>query len=130
MSLAPGARADLTFTVTADDTAAALGSGTVPVLATPRVVAWAEAATVAAVDGLLDAGSTTVGTHVGLDHLAPTPIGATVRAEAFLEAVDGRRLRFAVSIRDERAEVASGQVTRAVVDIERFLGSMPGSSSS
>jgi predicted thioesterase len=52
-------------------------------------------------------------------------VGAEVRAEAILEAVDGRRLTFAVSVSDERSEVASGHVKRAVVDVERFLAAVP-----
>ncbi|MEO1062787.1 MAG: hotdog domain-containing protein [Actinomycetota bacterium] len=120
----PGANGSATFTVTDDDTAIALGSGSVPVLATPRVVAWAEAATVAAVEEHLEAGSTTVGTNVTLDHVAPTAVGGTVRAEAVLDAVDGRRLTFSVSVSDDHREVARGQVSRVVVDVDRFLASL------
>lgn len=124
MAPRPGASARSTHTVTDADTAIALGSGSVPVLATPRVVAWAEAATVAALDGRLDDGSTTVGTNVTLDHVAPTPVGATVRAEAVLDAVDGRRLTFSVSVSDDHREVASGRITRVLVDVERFLAAL------
>ena len=76
MTLEPGLEAAFRYTVTEADTAAAVGSGDMPVLATPRVLALAERATVAAVAGALEAGATTVGTRVELDHLAPSPVGA------------------------------------------------------
>jgi fluoroacetyl-CoA thioesterase len=80
MTLEPGLRAAFRHTVTEADTAAAIGSGEVPVLATPRVLALAERATVAAVAGALQAGATTVGTRVELDHLAPSLVGPTWRS--------------------------------------------------
>ena len=92
-----------------------------PVLATPRVVLLAEEATVAAVDGELAEGTTTVGYRVQLDHLAPTPVGGTVHAEATLEAVEGRRLTFRVSVSDGHGLVAAGRITRVVVERARFL---------
>ena len=121
MTLQPGLRGTAELTVAEADTAAALGSGDVPVLGTPRLVALLEAAAVAALHGHLDAGTTSVGSSVEVEHLAATPIGATVQAEAALVAVDGRTLRFEVRARDERAEVARGVHRRAVVDRERFL---------
>ena len=121
MHVEPGARAEIKLTVGEDDTAIAMHSGDVPVLATPRVVALVEEASVAAVDGHLPAGRTTVGMRVQLDHLQPTAVGSTVAAEAVLEKVEGRRLLFTVSVRDHRGLVACGKVTRVIVDAERFL---------
>ena len=89
MTLVAGLRGTVDAVVGAADTALALGSGEVEALGTPRVLALVEAATVAAVAGRLDAGSTTVGSRVELDHLAPTPVGAAVRAEAVLAEVTG-----------------------------------------
>ena len=103
------------------DTAVALGSGDVPVLGTPRVVALAEEATVAAVSKALRAGETTVGTRVDIEHLRPSTVGATVEARATLEGVDDRRLEFSVSVSETGREVARGRVVRAVVDREKFL---------
>jgi fluoroacetyl-CoA thioesterase len=117
----PGARAEIKLTVGDDDTAIALSSGDVPVLATPRVVALCEEATVSALVGRLHPGQTTVGMRIQLDHLQPTAVGSTVAAEAVLEKVEGRRLHFTVSVRDHRGLVACGRVTRVVVDTERFL---------
>ena len=121
MTLEPGLQAAFRHTVTEADTAAAIGSGEVPVLATPRVLALAERATVAAVAGVLQAGATTVGTRVELDHLAPSLVGADLAVEAVLERVDGRRLEFAVRLHDGGRLVAKGMVTRMVVDTAAFL---------
>lgn len=110
-----------TLTVGAADTAVALGSGSVHVLATPRLVALCEQATCAAVAGRLAAGATTVGTRVALDHSRPTAVGREVTAQAVLTRVEGRRLTFEVSAADERGQVASGEVTRAVVDVDRLM---------
>ena len=121
MSLQTGLTATVELIVTDDDTAIALGSGTVPVLATPRVVRLCEQATVEALKGQLAAGETSVGQRVQLDHLMPTQVGMTVSAEATLEKVAGRRLVFTVSVSDPRGLIAAGKVTRVVVDVERFL---------
>jgi fluoroacetyl-CoA thioesterase len=119
--LSPGLEAAFRYVVTGADTAAAIGSGAVPVLATPRVLALAEWATVAAVAGALGAGATTVGTRVELDHLAPSPVGAELSVRAVLERVDGRRLQFAVRLIDGDRVVARGLVTRVVVDAAAFV---------
>lgn len=121
----PPPTATLTFTVTADDTAAALGSGSLPVLATPRLLAWCEAVTCAALDPVLAAGETSVGTRVALEHLAASPVGARVEVQASAAYVDGRLYRFTVSARHLDGPpriVGSGEVTRVVVDAARFLG--------
>jgi len=121
MDLVAGLQARVELTVTDADTAQALGSGDVPVLGTPRVLALAEAATVAATAARLDVGTTTVGTRVEVDHRAPTPVGRTVVAEATLSKVDGRRLLFEIRVRDGETVVADGRVERVVVDRHRFV---------
>ena len=121
MAIAPGLRAALDHTVAEPDTAVALGSGDVPVLGTPRVLALAERATVAALAGALDPGATSVGTRVELDHLAASPVGAAVRVTAELERVQGRRLEFAVELHDGGRLAARGRVTRVLVDRDAFL---------
>lgn len=114
--------ATLTFRVTDDDTAEALGSGSLPVLGTPRLLAWCEAATCAALSGALPEGATSVGTRVSLEHLAASPVGAEVTVSAAAAYVDGRLHRFTVSARHAGGKlVGSGEVTRVVVDAERFL---------
>jgi len=121
--------ATLTFTVTDDDTATALGSGSLPVLATPRLLAWCEAATCAAVEPALPEGATSVGTRISLEHLAASPVGQAVEVSASTTYVDGRLHRFTVSARHVGGNgkvVGSGEVTRVVVDAERFLGRLRG----
>ncbi|MCP3786433.1 thioesterase [Micromonospora sp. A3M-1-15] len=119
--LAPGLTARVELTVADTDTALAVGSGDVPVLGTPRVLALAEAATVAATAARLPSGSTTVGTRVELEHRAATPVGRTVAARAELVKVDGRRLTFEVIVTDGNEVVATGRVERALVDRQRFV---------
>lgn len=121
MALDPGLHAAFRYVVTPGDTALAVGSGDVDVLATPRVVALVERATCAAVAESLTDDLTTVGTRVELDHAAPTPVGREVTVEAVLEAVDGRKLTFGVRVSDEERAVATGTVTRVLVTRERFL---------
>jgi fluoroacetyl-CoA thioesterase len=121
LPLAPGCAAFVEMTVSESDTASALRTGDVPVLGTPAIVRLAEEASVAAISDRLATGTTTVGHRVQLDHLAPTPVGATVRAEALLEMVEGRRLTFRISVSDSNGLVAAGRITRVVVERERFL---------
>jgi predicted thioesterase len=120
MTLAPGLAGAVEAVVGPADTARALGSGDVDVLGTPRVLALLEAATVAAVAVALDVDSTTVGSRVELDHLAPTAVGVAVRAEAVLAQVDGRRLTFSATLVEDGRVVARGTVVRALVPRSRF----------
>ncbi len=113
------------MTVAEEDTAISLGSGDVPVLGTPRVVALAEEATCAAVAAQLAPAETTVGVRVELDHTKPTLVGEQLTADALLVAVEGRRLVFDVAVRDAGGQVAAGRVRRVVVDRDRFLGAAP-----
>jgi predicted thioesterase len=124
--VAVGLEAAVSFDVTDADTAMALGSGDVPVLATPRVIAWLEAATVACLASSLDATCTSVGTRIELEHGAASPVGATVVARASVSYVDGRLVRFEVAAEHRVGDappvvVATGRITRVVVDRERFL---------
>ena len=121
MPLTPGLHGSAKLVVTQADTALALRSGEVEVLGTPRVIALAEEAAVAAVADRLPRGQTTVGMRVQIDHLAPTSVGSSVAAEATLEKVEGRRLTFTVSVSDHCGLVAAGRVTRVVVETDRFL---------
>jgi fluoroacetyl-CoA thioesterase len=116
----PTDSATIETVVTRADTARALGSGDVEVLGTPRALALAEAATVRAAAASLSPGQTTVGTHVELDHLAPTAVGATVRAEATLVYRSGSRLTFEVRVTQDGRTVATGRISRAIVDRAAF----------
>ena len=121
MTLDPGRRGGASLVVGDQDTAVALGSGDVEVLATPRLISLCEEATMKAVAGALGAGQTSVGVRVNFDHLAPVRVGSQVTAEAILEKVEGRRLIFTVTATDAAGLVGAGRVTRVVVDIEGFL---------
>ncbi len=116
MAPSAGAKGSAELVVGEADTAIAAGSGDVPVLATPRVLALAERATVAALAGALAPGQTSVGASVELDHLRPSFVGARVLARATLTDVRGRRLTFAVEIAEGAEPVARATVTRVVVD--------------
>ncbi|GAA5041025.1 putative thioesterase [Thermocatellispora tengchongensis] len=121
MTIAPGLTATMLFLVEKADTAAMLGSGDVPILGTPRLLAFAEAATVQAVRDHLEPGQTTVGTRVELEHLAACPVGAHVELSAELTKVDGRRLVFGFTATERATLVGSGTIERVVVDRARFL---------
>lgn len=121
MDLAPGVSASADLVVGAADTAVALGSGDLPVLGTPRLLALCEAATLRVLDGRLADSVTSVGVAVHLEHRAPSHPGATVTARATLESIQGRRLRFRVEVIDGPRLVATGTVERAIVDRSRFL---------
>jgi fluoroacetyl-CoA thioesterase len=119
--LGPGLHGSAKLIVGDADTAVAMRSGDVFVLATPRVIALCEEAAIAAVVDEVPAGYTTVGMRVQVDHLAPTSIGTSVAAEATLEKVEGRRLTFTVTVNDPCGLVAAGKVTRVVVETGPFL---------
>ena len=121
MPVEPGLSAQVELTVEEADTAVALRTGDVHVLATPRVVCLCEEATVLALQGQLAPGQTSVGHTVQLDHVAPSRVGAKVTAEATLQKVNARRLTFTVSVADDKGLVAAGIVTRVIVDVDRFL---------
>jgi len=121
VGLQPGLTGTIEHVVGERDTSAAAGTSDVAMLATPSIILLAEQATWAALAGRLDEGTSAVEHRVEISHLAPTPVGAKVRAEAVLEAVEGRRLIFRVSVSDERGLVAAGRFTRVIVSTERFL---------
>ena len=122
VNLETGMRGDAKLVVTEADTARSLGSGIVDVLGSPRLVALCEEACCKALENALDEGTTTVGMRIQFDHLQPTPVGAEVIAEAVLEKIDGRRLKFTVSASDPGGLVAAGKITRVLVDVDRFMG--------
>ncbi len=129
MDVGVGDRGGVREVVTDADTAVALGSGGLPVLATPRLLAWCEAATCRALDGRLPAGSSSVGTSVRLEHLAASAVGEEVTVVALVATVDGRRIGFEVEATDTAGTVVGrGTVERVVVDDERFVARLAGGS--
>jgi len=118
--IVPGLVGEIEMVVHEENTARHLGSGNVAVLATPEMVRLMEKAAVAAVDHLLPDGYHTVGVAVDIRHLAATPVGMRVRAQAELSAVEGRKLTFRVEAFDEVERIGEGAHRRAIIDVERF----------
>ena len=108
-------------TVTAENTAVSMGSGDLPVFATPAMVALMENAAMQAVAGELPEGATTVGAEMNVTHIKPSGLGAAVTATAVLTAVEGRKLTFNVGARDAEGMIGEGVHVRYVVDRARFM---------
>jgi fluoroacetyl-CoA thioesterase len=130
MALAPGLLSFVRIVVADTDTAIAMGSGDVPVLGTPRLLALAEAAAVAAIRPSLEPALTSVGTSAVLEHKRPSPVGAEVVVEAELTEVHGRRLVFSFIARQKRlpgsaddqdAVVGAGTLERVLVVWDQFV---------
>ena len=119
----PGDKGHATLTVTADRTADALGKRGVTVFATPFLVSLMENAAGNVIEPHLPPGGSSVGTMVDIKHLAATPVGMTVRAEATLLETDGKRFLFSVEAWDEKEKIGEGRHERfAVPDLQKFLG--------
>ena len=130
MALAAGLLSLVRIVVADTDTAMALGSGDVPVLGTPRLLALAEAAAVAAIGPGLEPGLTSVGTSAVLEHKRPSAVGADVVVEAELAEVDGRRLVFRFIARqkpppgssdDADTVIGAGTLERVLVNRDQFI---------
>ena len=121
MTLEPGLVAEVTHVVTETDTAATYGSGLVPVLSTPHLIALMEAVSQAAIEPHLAQGESAVGIHVDMKHLAATPVGMEVRVRSELVEVEGRRLSFHVEAWDEVERVGEADHQRFVIDTARFM---------
>jgi fluoroacetyl-CoA thioesterase len=119
-NLKPGLKGTSQLVVGVEHTAPSIGSGKVPVLATPVMINLIEAAALAAVEHLLPAGHQSLGIHLDVRHFAATPIGMLVTASAVLSAVEGRTLSFAVEARDEKEPIGGGTHQRVVVNVARF----------
>ena len=122
--LEKGLSARSVTTVTAEKTAAAMGSGDLPVFATPAMVALMEHAAMTAVAGELPEGSTTVGSEMNTTHLKPSGLGAEITATAVLPAVEGRKLTFNVGARDEGGLIGEGTHIRYIVDRTKFMAKL------
>jgi len=103
-----------------EHTAPRVGSGRVPVLATPVMINLMEAAALDAVERLLPPGHQTLGTHLNVGHYAATPVGMGLRASAVVTRVEGRTVEFRVEAFDDKERVGDGTHTRVVVNVERF----------
>ena len=110
-----------TTTVNANNTARTYGSGGLDVFATPAMIGLMENAAMTAVENDLPQGSSTVGAHISTSHIKPSKLGATIKATAILEEIDGRKLTFKVSASDDDGLIGEGTHIRYIVDIERFM---------
>ena len=108
------------FAVTTEQTAKAMGSGSLEVLATPALVAMMEQCACKALEGALEEGQTSVGIGLQLQHTAATPVGMNVFCEARVVAVDGRKIRFEITARDDKDQIGSCIHERFLVMAERF----------
>jgi fluoroacetyl-CoA thioesterase len=119
-NLTPGLTGSAELKVAVEHSAPSIGSGLVPVLATPVMINVIEAAALAAVEHLLPAGHQSLGIHLDVRHFAATPIGMSVRATAELVGIDGRTLTFRVEARDDKEPIGDGYHQRVVVNVARF----------
>ncbi|MGN8888990.1 thioesterase family protein [Dysosmobacter sp. HCP28S3_G4] len=118
-----GTRCQLEQVVTEDLTAAAIGSGALPVFGTPFMAAMMENAAMTCLQQFLEDGQGSVGTHLDITHTAPTPIGMKVTVEAEIKDVseNGKMVVFNVRAWDEKGPISSGIHTRAIINNEKFL---------
>ena len=121
MELKKGLSSQSSVTVSAGNTAAAMGSGDLDVFATPAMVALMENAAMKAVADALPEGSTTVGAEMNVTHIKPSGLGAEIVATAVLTGVEGRKLTFNVGARDAEGMIGEGVHVRYVVDREKFM---------
>jgi fluoroacetyl-CoA thioesterase len=119
--IAPGLSGERTIEVTPDLTASHLGSGSLRVYATPAMVALIEKTCMDLVADHLPDGETTVGVEIRVRHLAPTPVGGSVRAHAEVESVDGKRIQFKAQVWDDAELVGEAEHTRVIVEVSGFL---------
>lgn len=119
-----GTRHISTTVVDGSKTASAVGSGGLDVFATPSMVALMEHAAMTAVAPFLEEGDTTVGGYIATSHIAPSPVGATIEAEAVVTAVEGRKIEFDVEARCGGKVIGSGTHTRFVVGAAKFMAKL------
>ena len=120
MEILIGAKLSKETKVTQENTAKTVGSGEIDVFATPMMIALIEEAAAACCKQFLEEGMTTVGTLVNVSHVAATPVGMAVRAEAEIAGVDGREITFTVKAYDEKGMIGEGQHKRFIVKTEKF----------
>ena len=121
MEITIGMKGEVATDVEKVDTALEVGSGSLLVYATPCMVALMEGAACEAIEAALPEGKTSVGTEISIKHIAATPVGMAVRAEAEVTAVDGNAISFAVAAYDESGKIGEGTHKRAVITAQRFL---------
>lgn len=119
--LKTGLSGEATEIVSEENTARKYGSGSIDVFATPAMIALMESAALQAVAPHLPEGFSTVGIDISAKHLAATPLGLTVRAQAELMEIDGRRLVFRVEAFDNVEKIGEGEHQRFIIPIDKFM---------
>ena len=119
-AITPGMTGTATMVVGTNDTAPRVGSGKIAVLATPVMINLVEEAALAAIENALPEGMQSLGTHLDVSHVAATPVGMKVTAEARVTSVDGRKVEFEVRAEDEQDLIGEGRHTRVIVSAEKF----------
>ena len=119
--LEPGIKGESEKIVTENITAGALCSGSLPVFATPAMIAMMEETCFKSIHPMLEEGLGTVGTRLEVDHMSPTPVGMKVRCESILTEVNGRKLTFDVKVYDEKGLVGTCVHERFIINNERFM---------
>ena len=125
-AIQPGFTGTAQARVDEEDLALNVGSGDVSVYATPRLAALMESAAINALKGLLPEGKTTVGARLDLSHVAPTPPGSDVRAEARVEEAEPKKLHFSITAHDDAEKIGEAWHERIVVDREKFTSRAEG----
>ena len=121
-TITPGISLELDFEVLPEHSAAHIGSGSVQVLSTPSMIAFIEITALKLLDAHLPEGSSSVGSHVDVRHLAPSPVGCTVRVRAEVETIEGRVVGLVVHAWEGEKQIGSGRHQRFVINVARFLG--------
>ncbi len=121
MEITVGMKGEVSTLVEREDTAMEVGSGSLLVYATPCMVALMEGAACEAIAQGIPEGKTSVGTELAISHLAATPVGMEVRAEAQVTAVEGSTITFQVTAYDEAGKIGEGTHKRVVITAQRFL---------
>ncbi len=121
MNIELGTKGRAETVVVPENTASAVGSGLVPVFATPMMIALMEQAAASSLTPYLEEGQGSVGTHMDVSHDSATPIGMKVWAESEVTAVDGKQITFAVAAYDEAGLIGKGTHTRFCITVDRFL---------
>jgi predicted thioesterase len=116
-----GKTASVSITVNENNTAIAMKSGSLPVFATPSMVALMEQAACECLSDCMEEGQTSVGISINIEHTAASPIGKVISATAAVEYVCGRKIEFTVTAKDDAGAIGAGKHTRMIVDTERFL---------
>jgi len=126
MKILPGIKGEISKVVDAESTAASFGSGLVDVFATPAMIALMENTALQSVTEYLSPNQNTVGIEICVKHTKATPVGMKVTCESVLTKVDGNKLYFDVTAKDEQGQIGRGTHTRFIIDTKEFMSKVLG----